>query len=214
MRPTAVIVVELALGHFLRREADAEIVVEAVAVRGHPLEAPAHASAEALDLGERRARDGDEGDVAMGEMHGHAVGVVGHVGAARAALLPARREHEVLHQELVAAGEQIGQRLPAVRPIEGVRLVDANPRQLPAQLRDVVAAPRQVLFGGEQIAPRFQPLAPVLRLRVPSFYRSFGYPGCPLRSCDGLPGVDREIDLLPAMEGPGVTSVSGFRWTC
>ena len=94
----------------------------------------------------------------MREMRDHAVGVVGHVGAARAALLPARREHEVLHDELAAAVEQIGERLPAVGPIEDVRLVDADPGQLPAQLRDLVAAPRQVLLGGEQIAPRFQPL--------------------------------------------------------
>ena len=46
----------------------------------------------------------------MRQVHVHAVGVVGHVRAARAALLLTRREHEVLNQKLVAAVEQIGER--------------------------------------------------------------------------------------------------------
>ena len=44
-----------ALVHLLRREAHAEIMVEVVAVRRHPIELPAHAPAEALDFGQRRA---------------------------------------------------------------------------------------------------------------------------------------------------------------
>src|SRR2546423_5647004 len=44
--PLAVVVVELALGHFLRREGDAEVAVEVGAMRGHPLELPAHAPAK------------------------------------------------------------------------------------------------------------------------------------------------------------------------
>jgi hypothetical protein len=58
---------------------------------------PAHAPTKALDLGERRARDCDEGNVAMRQVHGHAVDVVGHVGAPLAAYFRARLEHEVLH---------------------------------------------------------------------------------------------------------------------
>ena len=95
---------------FLRREADAEVVVEVAAVRRHPLELPAHALAKALDLGQRRARDDQQRDVAMRQVHVHAVDVVGHERAARAALLPARAEHEVLHQQLAAAFEQVGER--------------------------------------------------------------------------------------------------------
>src|SRR6266568_3127630 len=93
----------------------------------------------------------------MREMHGHSIGVVGHEGAARADLILTRREHEVLDQKLAAALEQIGEPLPAAGPLEGVLLVDADPRQLAAQPRDLIAAPRQVLFGGEQIAPRLEP---------------------------------------------------------
>src|SRR5581483_9559286 len=163
--------------------------------RGQPFELPAHASAKALDLGEWRARDGDEGNVAMREMHGHAVDVVGHVRAARAALFRARRQHEVLDQELPAAVEQIAERLPAVRPVEGVLFVDTNPGQLPAQLRDLVAAPRQVLLGGEQIAPRFEP-------GIACYGWMYRHDGSPFmarfrsrHSRGGLPDIDREIDL-------------------
>src|SRR5580704_12590812 len=121
---------------------------------------PWRGRAKTLDLGERRARDGHERDVAMREMHGDAVGVVGHERATRATLLRARREHEVLHHELAAAVEQTGKRLPAVGPVEGVRLVDADPGKLPAQLSDLIAAPRQVLLGGKQIASRLKPSIP------------------------------------------------------
>ena len=58
--PRAVVVVELTFGHFFRREADAEVVVEIAAVRRHPLELPAHALAKALDVGQWCARDGHQ----------------------------------------------------------------------------------------------------------------------------------------------------------
>src|SRR6185503_12782529 len=119
---------------------------------------PAHAAAETRDLGERRARDRDHRRVARGKMRHHAVGVVGHVGAALAARLPARRQHELLHDELRAAAEQVGERGTAVRPVEDIRLVDAHPGQLPAQARDLVGAARQVLLGGEQVTARVEPL--------------------------------------------------------
>ena len=58
-----------------------------------------------------------------------------------------RHEHEVLHHE-TAAAEQIGK---ALRPS------GTDPGKLPAQLSDLIAAPRQVLFGGKQIASRLKP---------------------------------------------------------
>jgi hypothetical protein len=48
--------------------------------------------------GQPRVRDGDECDVALRKVHSRAVGVVGHLGAVLASLLPARGEHEVLHR--------------------------------------------------------------------------------------------------------------------
>ena len=110
----------------------------------------------------------------------------------------------MLHDELRAAGKQVGERHAAVGPFENVVLLDPNPRQLLAEPRDLVAAPRQVLLGGEQIEPRFQPLVTCC--------------GDVCRHCASpfmarhLPGVDREVDLVPPIGGPGVTSVSGFAW--
>jgi hypothetical protein len=58
-------------------ERDLEVVVEIGALRGYPFKSPAEALGEGLQLGERRARDGGEGDVALAEMGGDAVEVVG-----------------------------------------------------------------------------------------------------------------------------------------
>ena len=93
-------------------------------------------------------------------MHGRAVGVVGHVGAVLAALLPARREHEVLHQQLAAAVEQVGQRAPAHRRVERVGLVDPHPGQRPALARDLVAEAGQLLFVRKQLLTLGNPLVP------------------------------------------------------
>ena len=94
----------------------------------------------------------------MRQVNGHAIGVVGHEGTALAALLPPRRQHELLHDELRPAVEQVGKRHAALRSFEDIILVDPNPGQLPAQPRHLVAAPCQVLLCGKQIAPCFQPL--------------------------------------------------------
>lgn len=77
----------------------------------------------------------------MRQVHSHAVDVVGHVGAPLAAYFRARLEHEVLHQELVAAVKPVGERLPAIGPVEDIRLVDGHPGQSLTQPRDVIAAP-------------------------------------------------------------------------
>src|SRR5215475_13520273 len=138
----------------------------------------------------------------MGEMRDHTVWMVGHVGTARAALLRTRREHEVLHYKLVAAVEQIGQPLSAPRPLEDVLFVYLNPGQLPTQLRNLITAPRQILLGGQEIAPHFEPLL----ARYRHMCRHWMSPFMGRR----LPDADREIDLSPGAGGSGVTSVSGF----
>src|SRR3546814_9102625 len=54
------------------------------------------------------------------------VDVVGLEGAAGAALLPAGAEHEVLHEELAAPGEEIAQRNRPLGPLEDVVLLDRS----------------------------------------------------------------------------------------
>ena len=87
----------------------------------------------------------------MREVHVHAVGVVGHVRAARATLLPSWAEHEVLHQQLAAAFEQLGEGAPPFGCIEDVLLVDALPRQRAALAGDLVAQMRQLPFARQQL---------------------------------------------------------------
>ena len=91
-------------------------------------------------------------------MHGRTVEVVGEVGAALAALLPARREHEVVDDQLAAPGEQVGQGLPAVGAVEPVGLIDTLPGQLPAPRAEAVAPAGELLLLGQQRRARGQPL--------------------------------------------------------
>ena len=69
------------------------------------------------------------GPVALGEVHGGAVEVIGEQRAARTTLLPVRSEHEMIDDQLAAIAEQVGQRFFSIRPIEFVTLVYLQPGQ-------------------------------------------------------------------------------------
>ena len=45
------VIIDLAPGHFIRRKRHVVVVVEVVSTRRDPIEAPAHAPLECLDLG-------------------------------------------------------------------------------------------------------------------------------------------------------------------
>src|SRR5262249_28621470 len=119
----AVIVIGLALGLLLRRLAHLVALIGVVAERRYPFEGAAHALPESLELLERRARDRDEGDIALRQMDREAIETVGPERAALAGRVPARVEHEMLDDQLVMAAEQIRQRLLAVRPVENILLI-------------------------------------------------------------------------------------------
>ena len=70
------------------------------------------------------------------------------------------REHEVLHQQLAAAFEQVGERAPALGRVEDVVLLDAHPRQRAALAGDLVAQARQFLFARQQRLALGKPLVP------------------------------------------------------
>ncbi|MNL76786.1 hypothetical protein D3C87_2028040 [compost metagenome] len=72
------------------------IEVEIAAEGRNPWEAPAEPLPVSLDLGERCARNGGEGHVAMVEMNRDAVEIVGPERAVLAPLLPVRTQHEVV----------------------------------------------------------------------------------------------------------------------
>ncbi|MNH24152.1 hypothetical protein D3C79_840700 [compost metagenome] len=135
----AVVVAGRAGGDVFGLGRHAEVLVEAAAVGRHPLEAPAHAFAEGLELLPGRPRHAEQGHVVVLEVLIGTVDMVGEEGAARATLLPAGAEHEVVDDQGAAAVEQIGQALAPVRPFECIGRVDADPRQRTA-------------FGAEPVA--------------------------------------------------------------
>src|SRR5215472_9287410 len=85
-----------------------EVVVEVASVRRIPRERPAHPLPERLDLADRRPGYRRERGI-TGVQVSQVTDAVGLVGADRAAFVPGRVEHEVLHDELRAALEQIEQ---------------------------------------------------------------------------------------------------------
>src|SRR6266481_619660 len=115
------------------------------------MEPPAHALLEGLDLRQRRSRNHHQPDVSRRKMHQAAVDMVRNERAARAAFLPVRTEHEVIHNQLAPAAEKLGQRFLAFRPIEHVWLLYLLPGQLPALLAQLITQPRELLLLLQQL---------------------------------------------------------------
>ncbi len=105
------------------------------------MEAPAHPLLERLNLRQRRSRNHRQPHVSRRQVHHAAIDMIRNERAARAAFLPVRAEHEVVHNQLAPAAEKIGQRLLALRPVKRVGLLDLLPRQFPALLAQLVTQP-------------------------------------------------------------------------
>ena len=104
-----------------------EVVVEVAAERRVPGKRPPALGLVALDLVDRRARHDRERRVTRRQMLAESVGHLVRRGrAARAAVVPARVEHEVLHDQLASSFEQVKERGPSGRAFEHVVLVDAD----------------------------------------------------------------------------------------
>src|SRR5437868_10082665 len=153
-----VVVVDLAAGELVGRERHAEVVVEAGAAGRYPLEGPAEPPRISLQLGQRRARDRDHRDVAVGEVLDDAVEVVGPERARLAAGLPVGAEHEVVDDELAAAVEQVGEARLAARAGELVVLGDLDPGQVAARGGEPLALVGELLLAGEQLLAGLEPL--------------------------------------------------------
>jgi hypothetical protein len=133
-------------------------MIEVIAGGRQPLEAPAHALPEGLNLCERRARDRDESHVALGEVNGRAIEMIRQQRAARAALLPAWSEHEVVDDQLAAPVEQVGERLLAGRALEDVSLLDLDPGQLASERAQPVALSGELLLLPQEPLARGDPV--------------------------------------------------------
>ena len=156
--PTAVVVFDrgdrLVLGHV-------EVVVEVAAVGRVPRKRPTLAAAVVLDLGEGSPRHRRERRVPLVQVLEQTVGHLVRPGrAARAAVVPARVEHEVLHDQLSAPFEEVGQRRLSLRSFEDVVLLDPHHRELSALGVEGVPRPRHGLLLGEQ---RYSGSPPFLR---------------------------------------------------
>src|SRR5438045_5508227 len=90
-------------------------------------------------------------------MDGHAVEVVGEIGTARAALAPARSEHEVVDDELTAVVEEAGEGLRAARPFEQILLFDSLPGEFAALPAELIAQPREFFLFRQELLPGFGP---------------------------------------------------------
>src|SRR5205823_9740303 len=92
-------------------------------------------------------------------------------GAHRTAGLVWRSEHEVIHEQLGAAVEEIGQGLHAVHGHEPVVLLDRDPRQLAPLPGQLVAAAGELLLLLQQLVALRLPFLlradPVLSHKVP-----------------------------------------------
>src|SRR3954463_4152144 len=94
----------------------------------------------------------------VGEMRDEAVEAIGDRRARRAACGVIRAEHEMVDEELRAPSEQLWQRRAALLGIEAVLFVDTDPRQLLSPARELIATPRQLLLGFQQLEPGGKPL--------------------------------------------------------
>ena len=113
---------------------------------------------EDFDFADWRAGNRDQRHIAMRQMNDRRVVVIGHERTAGTALLPARSQHEVHHDKLLAPREQIGERPFAIGGGEAIVLFDRLPRQCTARGADVVPRPGEGLFLFQQIFSRSDPV--------------------------------------------------------
>src|SRR5262245_41804632 len=136
----------------------AEVAVEIAAVRRNPLEPPAHAFLESLDLRQRRPRDHDHCDVSCIQVHDRPIDMIHQKRATRTALLPGRSEHEVVDDQLATSVKQFSELHVALRRVECVLLLDLDPGQLTPLPADFVALVSQILLPSQEFDPSLEPL--------------------------------------------------------
>src|ERR1700677_2971946 len=104
-------------------------------------------------------------------MDGHAIEMVGQVGATLAALRPSRPKHEVINHKLAAPTEQICKRNFSARSFELVVLLHLLPRQLAAQPADLVTLVSKFLFFLQKFFAGVNPLVVRNNVRTLNFCR-------------------------------------------
>src|SRR6266850_3109241 len=118
----------------------------------------------------------------IGEVNSEPVEAIRDHRAGRTASRVVGPEHEMVDEELRAPLEQALERCAPVVGLKAILLADPNPWQALPPLRQLIAAPRELLLRLEQIEPRFEPFVacpcrmrghcPLLLRQVSSVVRS------------------------------------------
>ncbi|MNO83028.1 hypothetical protein D3C76_743180 [compost metagenome] len=168
-----VVVGGLAGGDVFGASRHTEVIIEIAAFGRHPVEFPAHAPFERLELGERCMGHRHHRDVVVRQVLVGAVDVVGQERATRAALIPAFSEHEMVNDQLAAATKQVGEFQFAVGTLEVVVLVDFYPGQGAAFGAESVAFPGEGLFVGQMLLAGGEPVFPGHDRVILNVHRAF-----------------------------------------
>src|SRR5580704_14263586 len=94
----------------------------------------------------------------MLEVHESAFDMFDIKRTAHATRLPSGSEHEMLYEQLATAREEIGQRLRAVRALEDVVLLDANPGQIAPPGVDLIPQPGEFFLFLQEFRAGNEPL--------------------------------------------------------
>jgi hypothetical protein len=99
--------------------------------------------------------------------------VIGGEAAARTSGVPVRCKHQMEHEELCAAREQLSETFRAFAGVELKLLLDGNPRQRAALARQLVTVMCELLLLGEQLdsGPSGAQPTPRTRRDVPAVSR-------------------------------------------
>ena len=140
--------------------ADVKVVVEVAAVRGVPGQPPPHCGLELVQPQVGGPRHQHQGGVSAFIEVDRIRHVVYGEGATRTALVDVVQPHEVVHDQLAAALEQIDQSSGAIGALEHVVLIDQHCRQPATLLCQRCQLPARRLFLDQEIQSRGQPLLP------------------------------------------------------
>ena len=88
------------------------------------LVSPSHASLECVDLFQRCRRNKNKCSIALCEMQGNTLELIGEERATTAAFFVIAAEHEMINRKLALSAEELLERLPSLISIKGVRLVN------------------------------------------------------------------------------------------
>jgi hypothetical protein len=160
MAAASVIVFDASRALLLLGDGHVEVEVEVAGERRRPGKGPAHPPFVRLQFLERRPRHRPEHHVVVGQVNRKSVEAVRDHGAGGTARRVVGPEHEMVDEELRAPAEEVRQRGTPLFGLELIGLVDPHPGQLLPPPRQLVASPRVLLFGLEQLEPHGQPLFP------------------------------------------------------